>query len=90
METLFSTELTIPLYQLALVLLFGAGLLCFGRVKLGMLANLLFMFYWGYWLNRDVIFGPGITAISAYNFCVYGFSALVCALAIIGFFHDPS
>jgi len=90
METLFAKELTIPLFQVGLVLFLGSLLLCLGRVKLGMFINFLFMFYWGYWLNKEAVFGAGTTSINSFTLGVYGFSAFIFILALIGFLHNPS
>jgi uncharacterized membrane protein len=89
MEILFAKELTIPLYQAGLFLLFGSLVLFLGKVKLALLINYLFVFYWGYWLNKEAIFGPGITQINSFTLGVYGFSAMICILALIGFLHKP-
>ena len=90
MDTLLSMELTIPLYQVGLLLLAGSLLLCFGMLKAGMLINFMFMFYWGYWLNKNVIFGQGSTSINSFTMGIYGFCALIFILALIGFFHNPT
>ncbi len=89
MEMLFAKELTIPLYQAGLLLLLCTLVLFLGRVKLALLINYLFVFYWGYWLNKEAIFGPGITQINSFTLGVYGFSALIFILALIGFLHKP-
>ena len=90
MEILFAKELTIPLYQVGLFLLLGTLVLFVGRVKLALLINYLFVFYWGYWLNKEAIFGPGITQINSFTLGAYGFSALIFILALIGFLHRPA
>ena len=90
METLLAKELTIPLYQVGLFLLLGTLVLFIGRVKLALLANYLFVFYWGYWLNKEAIFGPGIPVINSFTLSVYGFSALIFILALVGFIHRPA
>ena len=90
METLYSMELTIPLYQVGLLLILVSLVLLLGRLKLALLVNYLFVFYWGYWLNKEAIFGPGITKINSFTLGVYGFSALIFVLALIGFLHKPA
>ena len=90
METLYSMELTIPLYQVGLLLILVSLVLLLGRLKLALLVNYLFVFYWGYWLNKATIFGPGITQINSFTLGVYGFSALIFVLALIGFLHKPA
>ncbi len=90
METLYSIELTIPLFQVGLLLILCSLVLLSGRVKLALLINYLFVFYWGYWLNKEAIFGPGITQINSFTLGVYGFSALIFILALVGFLHKPA
>ena len=90
MEMLYSIELTIPLYQVGLLLILCSLVLLLGKVKLALLINYLFVLYWGYWLNKEAIFGPGITHINSFTLGVYGFSALIFILAIIGFLHRPA
>ena len=90
MEIFFAKELTIPLYQVGLLLLLGTVAFFLGRVKLAMFINYLFVFYWGYWLNKEVIFGPGIPSINSFTLGVYGFSALMFILALIGFLNKPA
>jgi len=90
METIYSIELTIPLYQVGLLLILGSLVFLLGRLKLALLINYLFVFYWGYWLNKEVIFGPGITQINSFTLGIYGFSALIFIIALIGFLHKPA
>jgi hypothetical protein len=87
MEALYSTQLTIPLYQVALLLLLSTLLLFAGKARPALLINYLFVFYWGYWLNKETIFGPGIPSINAFTLGCYGFSALIFVFALIGFLH---
>ena len=90
MEMLYSIELTIPLYEVGLLLLLSTLVFFLGRVKLAILINYLFVFYWGYWVNKEAIFGPGITQINSFTLGVYGFSAVIFIFALIGFLHRPA
>ena len=90
MEMLFAKELTIPLYHVGGLLLAGTLALFIGRAKIALLINYLFLFYWVYWLNKETIFGPGIPTINAFTLGVYGFSAVIFILALIGFLHRPA
>ena len=89
-EMFYSIELTIPLYQVGLLLLLSSVTFFLGKARLALLINYLFVFYWGYWLNKEAIFGPGITQINSFTLGVYGFSALIFILALIGFLHKPA
>lgn len=90
MEMLYSAELTIPLYEVGLLLLLSSLVFFLGRIKLAILINYLFVFYWGYWVNKEAIFGPGIPQINSFTLGVYSFSALIFILALIGFLHRPA
>ena len=90
MEVLLAKQLAIPLYQVGALLLSGTLALFIGRAKTALLINYLFLFYWVYWLNKEAIFGPGIPAINTFTLGVYGFSAVIFILALIGFLHRPA
>lgn len=46
METLLAAELTIPLKQMALLVSLSTLLFLFGKVKLALLLNYAYAFYW--------------------------------------------
>lgn len=46
METLLAAELTIPLKQIALLVTLSTFLFVFGKVKLALLLNYAYAFYW--------------------------------------------
>ena len=81
MELFYSAEVTVPIFQIALLLLLSTLVLLFGRVKLALLINYLFALYWGFLANE------GFMAGSTFNMVAYfGFGLLVIILALIGFF----
>jgi hypothetical protein len=51
-ETLLATELTIPLKQMALLISLSTMLFIFGKVKLALLLNYAYSFYWC--INADL------------------------------------
>ena len=53
MEVLNSTTTTIPMMQIVLLILFGTIAILFGRQKLALLINYLFVFYWGFGVNFE-------------------------------------
>ena len=53
MEIFFSTDLTIPVNQIILLLLFSTLALLFGKIKIALIINYAFTLTWGYILNRD-------------------------------------
>jgi len=90
MEILYSTELTIPLYQVGLLLVLSTLVLFFGKVKLALLINYLFVFYWGYWLSRDQIIGSSVFELGQFSIAYIGFGIVIFILALIGFLHRPA
>jgi hypothetical protein len=84
MEFFYATELTVPLSQMVLLLICTTVALLFGWVKLALLVNYLFAFFWGYILNRELLIGSGETAsYFVYIYVVFGLS--VVFLAVVGF-----
>jgi hypothetical protein len=53
MEMFFSTDLTIPINQIILLLLFSTLALLFGKIKIALIINYVFTLTWGYIFNRD-------------------------------------
>ena len=53
MEIFFSTDLTIPVNQIILLLLFSTRALLFGKIKIALIINYVFTLTWGYIFNRD-------------------------------------
>jgi hypothetical protein len=53
MEMFFGTDLTIPINQIILLLLFSTLALLFGKIKIALIINYVFTLTWGYIFNRD-------------------------------------
>jgi hypothetical protein len=64
--------------------------LFFGKVKLALLINYLFVFYWGYWLSRDQIIGSNVFELDQFSIAYIGFGTVILILALIGFIHRPA
>ena len=85
MEIFYSTELAIPLYQVLLLLIISTLALFFGRVKLALLLNYLFVLYWGFWLSWGYLIGSSVVEIDRFSIGYIGFGLAICILAVIGF-----
>jgi hypothetical protein len=81
MELLNSANVTIPFYQIALLLVISTLVLLFGRVKLALLATYVFISYWGFLANEGVMAGSVLNMMGF--FCI-GLPIIIFAL--IGFF----
>ncbi len=85
LEVMYATELTIPLYQIGLLLLISTLALLFGRIKVALLNNYLFALYWGYILNRNALVGEQFENFSYFTAVYFGFGFVIVILALIGF-----
>lgn len=85
MELFYSTELSIPVIQITLLLILSTLALLFGRTKLALLINFVFTMYWGYFLNIDQLTGSDLQGISSFTMIYFGIGLLIVILAIIGF-----
>ncbi|MBW1740513.1 MAG: hypothetical protein JRJ42_05170 [Deltaproteobacteria bacterium] len=85
MAFLHATELSVPLFQIALLLALSTLAMLFGRIKLALLINYLFTLYWGYIFNRDELLGPNLEKIDHFTAIYFGFGFIIVILASIGF-----
>jgi hypothetical protein len=85
MEFVTTTELSIPVYQMALLLGISTLALLFGRVKLALLVNYLFTMSWGYGLTLGHLAEHGYQNVGPFTLLYFGFGLVVAALAIVGF-----
>ena len=88
MEFILSTELSLPLIQIILLLSFSTLFLLFGRVKLALLTNYLFTLYWGYLFNRELLFHAS-EASGYYVVLYFGVGLIIAICALFGFLNTP-
>ena len=86
MEFFSTAEISIPVYQMILLLLVSTLTLLFGRTKLALIINYLCTLYWGFVFNRGLLLGHELE----YCYLLYwGFGASIAILAAVGFLiHD--
>ena len=89
MGFLHSTELSVPVIQIVLLLMLSTLALLFGRAKLALLINYLFTMYWGYFLNIEQMVGSGsiLQRVDSYAIIYFGFGLVVVILAVVGFLY---
>jgi len=86
MELFNSTFVSIPFMQIFLLLVISTALLLFEKVKLALLTNYLFTFYWGFGIefgNVDVL---NIKTIAWFNFSYLGFGLIIAIFVPLYFF----
>ena len=86
MELLGSTELVVPLYQIAMLLAISTLALLFGRIKMALIINYIFTLYWGYGVNREYLVGHRIDQFNLFTLIYFVFGIIIVILAILGFF----
>ena len=84
MELLTSTQVTIPLMQVALLLGLTTGALFLGRLRLALFINYCFTLHWGYVAHIDIFGAGGGMRLDSYTLLYYGFGVVVVLLAMIG------
>ena len=85
MEFFITTKISIPLFQILLLLVFSTAVLLYGKVKLALIINYLFTMYWGYVFNRDYLRGFGYDQVDAYSLVYLAFGLVIVLLTFIGF-----
>lgn len=84
MDIFLSTQLSIPMLQVALLLGLSTLALIFGRIKLALLINYCFTLYWGY-LSNISSFTEGGLKLDSFSFFYLGFGLIIIVLALVGF-----
>jgi len=85
MELFNSTVVSVPFMQILLLLVFSTLMLLFGRVKLALLTNYLFTFYWGFGVNLEKMDGFSSDPLPWLSFFYLGIGLVVVTLFVIGF-----
>lgn len=82
-----STELAVPLFQILLLIFISTIALLFGKIKLALILNYLFTFYWGYIFNRELLAITFKDQVPSFNFIYiyFAFGFMLIALSIVGF-----
>ena len=87
MELFYSTELSIPVIQIVLLLILSTLALLFGRTKLALLINYVFTMYWGYFLSVDKFADSGFQGVNTFSMIYFGIGFVIMIFALIGFLY---
>ena len=82
MDFLFNTQNNITVFEVGLLLVLNTGVNLFDKPKIGMLINLGFTLYWGFFLNFDMLFGD--SSSSEYSFLFFMFAILIIIFTAVG------
>lgn len=84
MEIFSSTQLTIPMSQVILLLILSTLALLMGRMKLALFINYCFTLYWGYVANMGVFSGEELLKMDQFTLIYFGSGIVIVLLAMIG------
>jgi uncharacterized membrane protein len=84
MDIFLSTDLSVPMMQVVLLLSISTLSLIFGRLRLALLINYCFTLYWGYVANLDLFFNSNVK-LDYFSYLYLGFGLVIIVLAMIGF-----
>jgi hypothetical protein len=86
MEIFTSTQLTIPLLHVLLLLVLSTIALLIGRLRLALFINYCFTMYWGYVIKLDLFTAAEISKANGYTFLYFGSGVVITLLVILGLF----
>ncbi|UCG05810.1 MAG: hypothetical protein JSV83_18150 [Desulfobacterales bacterium] len=85
MDIFFNAELAVPLFQILILLLSSTLALLFGKVRLALLVNYIFTFYWAYIFNRDSLMEMGLQKFDYYTIVYFLLGLCIFLFAMVGF-----
>ena len=85
MEIFFTSEISVPLFQIVILMLLSTVALLFGKVRLALIINYVFTFYWAYIFNRDYLMSLGLNIFDSYTLLYFLFGLVVVLVAMVGF-----
>lgn len=85
MDFFFSTKISIPLFQILLLLILSTAVLLYGKVRLALVINYIFTMYWGYVFNREYLRGFGYEKLDAFSLVYLAFGLVIVLLVFVGF-----
>lgn len=88
MEFFLYSDFQIPAAQIILQILLSSFALLFGRIKLALLVNYIFVFYWGFLSKQTGIYDQvsNMAPSSLYAYLIFGL--LIVIVALIGFLQE--
>ena len=84
-EILFNMTISIPIIQLILLMSISTLSLLFGKLRLALLVNFIFIFYWAYFFNRDLLWGMGPQKFEYFTIIYFLTGLIILMIAIFSF-----
>ena len=83
-DPLWTTSVSIPIFQIMLVLTVGTLALVLGKVKGSLVVFYCGVLYWGYFCNPSLRSTDGTFQMGAFTLFFLGFGVVILLLALIG------
>lgn len=87
---LLDTHLSIPMIQLILLMLMSTISLLFGKIRLALIINYLFILHWGYISNRDNLAEMGTENFELVSVIYFIFGLGIILVASFAFLFQKS
>ena len=84
MDALFSTEISVNLFQIMALLVLSTVALLYGLTRVALFINYAFILYWGYLANFDKVYDTQIQALPSFSGAYVFFGFLIILLASFG------
>jgi len=88
LEFFTDTEIIIPITQIILFLSISTLILLFGRAKLALVTNYLFVLYWGYLCNLE-LYTEHFENAEYIVYIYFAFGIAIALMAVVGFMSSP-
>ena len=85
LDFLTETTLAIPMIQIILLMLFSTLTLLFGKLRLALLINYIFILNWAYILNQDLLLGIAPTKFQYISAVYLVFGIMIVLIAAFSF-----
>ncbi|HET58540.1 MAG TPA: hypothetical protein ENN35_08890 [Deltaproteobacteria bacterium] len=85
MDVLLNAQVSVPLTQIAALLILGTIIILWGKFRIALILMYLFLFFWGYLLTDSIDFVKAIDDMNLETAAVYyGFGILIAVFVVIG------
>ena len=85
MDFFLNTDLTVPMIQIVILLLFSTVAMLFGKLRLALIINYVFTLHWAYIFNRDRYMDMGLEQFDLFTIVYFLFGIGVVMLATVAF-----
>ena len=85
MDFFMNTDLTVPMIQIVLLLLFSTVAMLFGKLRIALIINYVFTLHWAYVFNRDRYMEMGLEQFDLFTIMYFLFGLGVIMLATVAF-----